>query len=37
MLHGDGQGMTHRQVCLLASLQVLGGEDPRSLRMRQNI
>jgi hypothetical protein len=32
----DGQGMAHKQVCLLASLQVLGGEDPRSLQMRQN-
>jgi hypothetical protein len=38
MLQGAGQGMTHKQVCLLASLQVLGGEDlflgPRSLERR---
>jgi hypothetical protein len=27
MLQGVGAGMTHKQVCLLASLQVLGGED----------
>jgi len=25
---GVGAGMTHKQVCLLASLQVLGGQDP---------
>jgi hypothetical protein len=27
MLQGVGAGTTHKHVCLLASLQVLGGED----------
>jgi hypothetical protein len=27
MLQGVGAGMTYKQVCLLASLQVLGGGD----------
>jgi hypothetical protein len=37
MLQGVGAGRTHKQVCLLASLQVLGGEDPREVWEEDNI